>query len=68
MKNGQFEDSNVPAMTTASAYFKVSIDLTPVGLLYQEEFKDTKGVIRSCKSKNDRNTMDKRYQWGNQKL
>jgi hypothetical protein len=50
MKNGQFEDSNVPAMTTASAYFKVSIDLTPVGLLYQEEFKDTKGVIRICKS------------------
>ena len=54
MKNGQFEDSNVPAMTTASAYFKVSIDLTPVGLLYQEEFKDTKGVIRIGKSKNDR--------------
>ena len=54
MKNGQFEDSNVPAMTTASAYFKVSIDLTPVGLLYQEEFKETKGVIRICKSKKDR--------------
>jgi hypothetical protein len=41
-------------VSTASAYFKVSIDLTPVGLLYQEEFKDTKGVIRICKSKNDR--------------
>lgn len=25
MKNGQFEDSNVPAMTTASAYFKNSL-------------------------------------------
>ena len=34
----------------------------------QEEFEDTKGVIRICISKKKDNTMAKRYQRGNQNL